>query len=145
MRTVLPCRFSCNPARLRRTLCACFALFFCSASTASAQDLPAQASLNLPAESSEGLLTISKQVDEVQLVFTVTDKKGRFVDELQMEDFRLLDNEAPPERVFNFQQRTDLPLQVVLLVDVSSSVRARFKYEQKSGDNFSPECAADRN
>lgn len=102
----------------------------------SAQDFPERAAAVEPPTGSESTITISKQVDEVQLVFTVTDKSGRFVDELQMEDFRLLDNDRPPERVYNFQQRSDLPLQVVLLMDISSSINSRFNFEQQAAAMF---------
>ena len=81
---------------------------------------------------SDSLLTISKSVDEVQLVFTVTEPNGKFVPALKETDFHLLDNDLPPERVYRFQARTDLPLQVVLLVDISSSIRYRFSFEQKA-------------
>jgi VWFA-related protein len=80
--------------------------------------------------------TFSKRVDEVQLIFTVTDKKGRFIDKLGAEDFRLFDNELPPEQFYKFERRTNLPLEVVLLVDVSSSVQGRFKFEQKAAATF---------
>jgi VWFA-related protein len=81
---------------------------------------------------SDALLTISKRVDEVRLVFTVTEPNGKFVTALKERDFRLLDNDLPPERVYHFQAHTDLPLQIVLLVDISSSIRYRFPFEQKA-------------
>jgi VWFA-related protein len=80
----------------------------------------------------DSLLTISKRVDEVRLVFTVTDPHGKFVTALKESDFRVLDNGLPPERVYHFQAHTDLPLQIVLLVDISSSIRYRFPFEQKA-------------
>jgi VWFA-related protein len=78
------------------------------------------------------LLTIRKQVDEVRLFFTVTDSRGRFVTALNQHDFTLLDNGLPPERFYQFEGRTALPLHIILLVDVSSSVRYRFPFEQKA-------------
>lgn len=81
---------------------------------------------------SDSLLTIKKQVDEVRLFFTVTDSRGRFVTALSQHDFTLLDNGSPPERFYQFEGRTALPLQIIMLVDVSSSVRYRFPFEQKA-------------
>ena len=137
MRTVLHSRFNaCHYLCSCALHCAFLGFCFVTAVTAPTQDLPTQAALERAPGSSDATLTFSKRVDEVQLVFTVTDKKGRFVDEVRMEDFRLLDNDRPPERVFSFQQRTELPLQVALLIDISSSVHSRFKFEQKSAVTF---------
>jgi Ca-activated chloride channel homolog len=80
--------------------------------------------------------TISKQVDEVNLILSVTDKKGRFVDNLTADDLKLLDNHKSPERWTYFQARTNLPLNVILAVDVSSSVRDRLHFEQQAASTF---------
>src|SRR6185312_10769032 len=54
--------------------------------------------------------TIKVGVNEVDLVFTVTDKKGHFIKGLKLSDFGLLDNHMQPQQVLRFQQQTDLPL-----------------------------------
>jgi VWFA-related protein len=84
----------------------------------------------------EPVTTIRKRVDEVNLLFTVVDNKGRFVNELTLDDFSLLDNQRPPEKIRAFQKETDLPLRVALLVDISGSVTSRFKFEQKAVSEF---------
>jgi len=81
-------------------------------------------------------LTIEKTVDEVNLAFTVTDKKGRFVSDLQSHDFQLLDNHMEPQKLTYFEQRSDLPLHVAVLVDASASVAYRFKFEQDAAVSF---------
>src|SRR5438874_440550 len=58
--------------------------------------------------SSSGIV-ISKRVDEVNLAFTVTDKKGRFISNLDANDFQVLDNHAPPQQIRFFQQQRDHP------------------------------------
>ena len=80
--------------------------------------------------------TISKTVDEVNLTFTVTDKKGRFIGNLRPEDFRLLDNHQRPQRLTFFCQRSDLPLDVAVLIDASASVHYRFRFEQNAAVAF---------
>ncbi len=80
--------------------------------------------------------TIVKRVDEVNVVFTVTDKHKRFVKNLSEADFRVLDDGRPPQSVVHFRRETDLPLRVALLVDASSSIRERFKFEQESSIEF---------
>jgi VWFA-related protein len=80
--------------------------------------------------------TIKVQVNEVNLIFTVTDKHGKFVTGLKQENFGLLDNQRPPEAVLHFQQQTNLPLRVGIMLDTSSSIRQRFQFEQDSAIEF---------
>ncbi|WP_255462498.1 VWA domain-containing protein [Granulicella sp. WH15] len=88
------------------------------------------------APADEPTFTLKQQVNEVDLFFTVTDSKGRFVTGLKQENFGLLDDQRPPERVFRFQQQTDLPLRVGIMLDTSSSIRTRFKFEQDAAIDF---------
>jgi VWFA-related protein len=81
-------------------------------------------------------LTITRRVDVVNLVFTVTDSRGRFVSNLPQSSLQLLDNHQPPQAVEYFQQQTNLPLRVGLLVDLSDSIRGRFKFEQDAASTF---------
>ncbi|MCU1319309.1 MAG: VWFA-related protein, partial [Edaphobacter sp.] len=82
------------------------------------------------------ITTIKVQVNEVNIVFTVTDKKGRFVTGLKRENFGLLDDGRPPEAVLRFMQQTNLPLRVGIMLDTSSSIRQRFQFEQDSAIEF---------
>ena len=74
--------------------------------------------------------------DEVNVVFTVVDKDGRFVRDLKQEQFRILDNHQPPQRILDFRAQTDLPLFVGLLVDSSNSIRDRFQFEKDAISEF---------
>ena len=67
--------------------------------------------------------TITKTVNEVNVVFTVTDKHGRYVRNLAKRDFAVIDDGKPAEQIRSFHNETDLPLQVGLLVDASNSIR----------------------
>jgi VWFA-related protein len=82
------------------------------------------------------LETIKKRVDEVNVVFTVTDKHGRFVKNLGKGDFRVVDDNKPAVSIVSFSSETNLPLRVGLLVDASNSVRDRFRFEQESAIEF---------
>ena len=84
----------------------------------------------------ENLTVIRKQVDEVNVVFTVTDKRGKFVKDLTQNDFQVLDDKKPPQSIRHFSRETNLPLRVGLLVDASNSVRDRFKFEQDAAIEF---------
>jgi VWFA-related protein len=89
-----------------------------------------------PTETEEPITTIKVQVNEVNLIFTVTDKKGRFITGLRRENFGLLDDGAPPVAVKYFKQQTNLPLRVGIMLDTSSSIRQRFQFEQDSAVEF---------
>jgi VWFA-related protein len=80
--------------------------------------------------------TIRKTVNEVNVVFTVTDKHGRYIKDLKKNDFTFNDDSKPAAEIRDFKSQTDLPLQVGLLVDASNSVRDRFKFEQESAIEF---------
>ncbi len=82
------------------------------------------------------LTVIRKRVDEVNVVFTVTDKRGHFVKDLTQSDFRVVDNDKPAEGIRSFSRETNLPLRVGLLIDASNSVRDRFKFEQEAAIEF---------
>lgn len=90
-----------------------------------------------PASSDETqLTTIRKRVDEVNVIFTVTDKHGHYVKDLTKTDFRVLDDRQPQSQVVSFGSETNLPLRVGLLIDASNSVRDRFKFEQAAAIEF---------
>jgi VWFA-related protein len=86
--------------------------------------------------SDQPITTITKRVDEVNLLFIATDKHGKFVRDLNAADFSILDDHKPPEAIVNFRAETDLPLELGLLVDTSGSVRARFGFEQDAAISF---------
>jgi VWFA-related protein len=83
-----------------------------------------------------GLLTIHKRVDEVNVLFIATDKHGKFVRDLNQNDFAILDDHKPPQSIINFRRETDLPLHLGLLIDVSGSVHGRFDFEQNAAISF---------
>jgi Ca-activated chloride channel homolog len=88
------------------------------------------------AEDDQATSTIRKTVNEVNVVFTVTDKHGRYVKDLNKNDFAVVDDSRPATEIRSFHNETDLPLQVGLLIDASNSVRDRFKFEQESAIEF---------
>ncbi len=75
-------------------------------------------------------------VNEVSVVFTVTDKHNHYVKDLAKSDFRVIDDEKPITEIRSFRRETDLPVQVGLLIDASNSIRDRFKFEQESAIEF---------
>jgi len=86
--------------------------------------------------SSDAVTRFIVRRNEVNVVFTVTDKHGKRITDLKQNDFRIVDDNKPPEQISSFHAETNLPLQVGLLVDASNSVRDRFKFEQESAVEF---------
>ena len=89
-----------------------------------------------PDASDEGRPLIKRQVNEVNVVFTVTDKHNHYVKDLKAIDLKVIDDEKPIEALRSFRRESDLPLQVGLLIDASGSIRDRFKFEQESAIEF---------
>jgi Ca-activated chloride channel family protein len=84
----------------------------------------------------EKVPTVRVRTDEVNVVFTVVDKDGKFVRDLKQDQFRILDNKMPPRQMMNFAAQTDLPLHVGLLIDASNSIRDRFQFEKDAASEF---------
>src|SRR5580704_16498378 len=105
--------------------------------TAQPADVPPAAQQPAPAQQqNDQQYTITRQVNEVDLVFTVTDKHGHFISDLKQSDFALLDDQKAPDRVYSFTQQTNLPLRVGIVIDTSTSIRTRFQFEQKASIEF---------
>src|SRR3981081_1470846 len=82
------------------------------------------------------IITIRKRVDEVNVLFIATDKHGKFVRDLNQNDFTILDDHKPPQAIINFRREVDLPLDLGLLIDISGSVNSRFDFEQSAATSF---------
>jgi Ca-activated chloride channel family protein len=97
---------------------------------------PAANAAPATAQNDDSIATIRKTVNEVNVVFTVTDKHGRYIKDLKKDDFKILDDQRPAEEVRSFRAESDLPLEAGLLIDASNSIRDRFKFEQEAAIEF---------
>src|ERR1700722_20366113 len=78
---------------------------------------------------------ITLDVSRVNMLFTVSDKKGRFVTDLAKEDFQVMEaKKAQP--IVEFTAETDLPLRLAILIDTSNSIRDRFRFQQEAATAF---------
>ena len=78
---------------------------------------------------------IQVDVTRVNLLFTVTDKKGRFITDLTKDDFEVVEGKRR-QTIADFAAESDLPLRLGILIDTSNSIRERFKFEQEAASQF---------
>lgn len=78
---------------------------------------------------------ITLDVTRVNILYTVSDKKGRFVTNLVKEDFDVFENKKR-QSILEFTAESELPLRMALLIDTSNSVRDRFRFEQEAAVEF---------
>jgi Ca-activated chloride channel family protein len=96
----------------------------------------AQAPATPPAKpSGEEASKIVLEVTNVNLQFTVTDKRGRFVTNLTQKDFAVREGKNP-QKILQFSAESNLPLRLAILVDSSNSIRDRLRFIQESAVEF---------
>jgi VWFA-related protein len=78
---------------------------------------------------------ITLDVNRVNMLFTVSDKKGRFVTNLAKDDFQVIE-EKRPQSIVEFAAESDLPLRLAVLIDSSNSIRERFRFQQEAAVEF---------
>ena len=79
--------------------------------------------------------TLSVNVDLVNVLFTVSDKGGKFITNLPKEDFKVFEDDQQ-QKISNFSNETNLPLSVALVFDTSASIQGRLKFEQDAAGEF---------
>jgi VWFA-related protein len=78
---------------------------------------------------------ITLDVSRVNMLYTVSDKKGRFVTDLNKDDFEVFESKKP-QTIIEFAAETDLPLRLAILIDTSNSIRDRFHFQQEAATAF---------
>lgn len=78
---------------------------------------------------------ITLDVTRVNMLFTVSDKKGRFVTSLSKDDFEIFESKKP-QTILEFTADSDLPLRIAILIDTSNSIRDRFRFQQEAATDF---------
>jgi Ca-activated chloride channel family protein len=79
--------------------------------------------------------TLSVNVDLVNVLFTVADKNGRFITNLQKNDFKVTEDYTQ-QTISNFSNETNLPLSIGLVFDTSASILGKLKFEQEAAGEF---------
>ncbi len=97
--------------------------------------LHAQTNDKVPPQDSPDRTRITLDVSRVNMLFTVSDKKGRFVTDLAKDDFEVFEAKKS-QSIIEFAAETDLPLRLAILVDTSNSIRDRFRFQQEAATAF---------
>ena len=74
-------------------------------------------------------------VFRVNFLYTVSDRKGRFVINLTKSDFEVFE-EKKPQSILEFIAESNLPLRLGILMDTSNSIRDRFRFQQEAAVEF---------
>jgi len=78
---------------------------------------------------------IPVRVEQVNVVFSVLNRRQKFITDLTKENFQVLED-GKRQEVLYFGRQTDLPLRVGILLDTSNSIRDRLKFEQEAAVDF---------
>jgi VWFA-related protein len=95
------------------------ALALCAAGLAQAQDAP----------------TIKVDVDIVNVLASVRDKKGALIPNLEKQDFTIFED-GKTQEIKYFAKETDVPLTIGLLVDISGSQERVLEVEKSAASSF---------
>jgi VWFA-related protein len=74
-------------------------------------------------------------VDLVNVVFSVLDRKGRAVPDLNESEISIVEDDAV-QKITNFTREEGGPVALAVLIDTSNSIRAQFKVEQEAAIDF---------
>jgi Ca-activated chloride channel family protein len=90
---------------------------------------------NTPNKEDEDETVIKINTVNIGLPVTVFDDKGKFVADLKKENFKVLENnETQP--IVEFHAQANLPLNVAVLMDTSTSVRNKLEFERTAIKQF---------
>ncbi len=88
-----------------------------------------------PAQPADENQTITLDVTRVNLLYTVSDKRGRFVNNLVKDDFEVIESKRK-QNILEFVAESNMPLRIAMLVDTSNSIRERFRFELEAAGQF---------
>jgi VWFA-related protein len=83
-----------------------------------------------------GVYTLNVAVDEVSLTFHAADFHNVPIDDLELEDLRVLDNGKPPRQIVSFEMHKNLPVHFGVLMDTSRSVLGDLRRNQAIANEY---------
>ncbi len=78
---------------------------------------------------------IVRNVNLVEVLFSVVTKREKLITDLNKENFKVFDD-GQQQEITDFSQPTDLPLRIGMVLDTSNSIRERLKFEQDAAIDF---------
>ena len=84
-------------------------------------------------EEAEQVLKVGTRL--VNVLFTVNEKTGRYVNDLKVEDVKIFEDNKPQE-IFTFKKEFDLALTMAIMVDVSGSEQYILPQLKEAGGHF---------
>src|SRR5438046_4319304 len=100
-----------------------------------AQNPPPPAPSQAPQTAPQQPPTFVREVNLVDVLLTVLDRRNKLVPELEKADFKIIDDNAAQE-IRYFSKQSDLPLRIGMLLDTSNSIRDSIKFEQEAAVDF---------
>jgi Ca-activated chloride channel homolog len=97
-----------------------------------------------PAAASTGQAAISVTTSEVIVPVTVTDSKGRFVENLEQKDFQIFE-ENQPQKIEYFSRERNQPVVVGFLLDLSNNSRTQWKNWEIAAEGMVEQMLPDDN
>jgi VWFA-related protein len=88
-----------------------------------------------PVQHAQSEDTLAVDVDRVNVIFTVADRKGKFIRNLGKNDFTVYEDDRI-QTISNFSTETDLPLNIAFLIDSSGSIRDKLRFERQATAKF---------
>jgi VWFA-related protein len=104
---------------------------------------PASAKAASKEEAGAPMETLKVDVNLVNLVFNVRDKKGMLIPNLGKESFEVLED-GKPQAVKYFKAESNLPLTLGILIDTSLSQERVLEYEKEAGAQFLHDVISDK-
>ncbi len=89
----------------------------------------------LTALAQEPQFTIKVESNLVNVLCTVTDRRGRLIPNLTKDDF-IIEEDGKKQEVVSFSKENELPLTLALLIDTSGSVREVLPAEKETASAF---------
>ena len=86
-----------------------------------------------PKDDPEQILKVGTRL--VNVLFTVNEKSGRYVNDLKAEDVKIFEDNKPQE-IFTFKKEFDLPLTMAIMIDVSGSEQYVLPQLKEAGGHF---------
>ncbi len=75
------------------------------------------------------------RITNVTVPVIVTDQDDRFISKLTKDDFEIYENKKK-QKIESFEDKTDLPLFVAVLMDTSASIKPKLKFQKEATISF---------